>query len=236
MPRESLERDLKRLEAEILDMGAQVEKSLLASVEMLKRRDLEGSRSIMALDRTINKKRYAIETACLITVATQQPMASDLRVIAAILHINDELERMGDYAKGIGKISLMIGTQPLIKPLIDIPRMADRACSMLHRSLEAFAQRDVAMARAIPAEDDEVDALFDQVNRELITYIMGNPSLMEQANLLLWVAHNLERTADRVTNICERVIFTVTGELVEIEDEEFEAPAAMTMPKDRTES
>jgi phosphate transport system protein len=224
MPRESLERELKRLEDEVLEMGARVEQSLLESVEMLKQRDLEGSRRIMAQDRVINQKRFAIENECLIAVATQQPMASDLRVIAAILHINDELERMGDYAKGIGKISLMIGTRPLIKPLIDIPRMADKACSMLRRSLQAFAQRDAAMARAIPAEDDEVDALFDQINRELLTYIMGNPSLMEQANLLLWVAHNLERTADRVTNICERVIFTVTGELVEIEDDSDDAP------------
>lgn len=223
MPRESLERELERLEDEILEMGAQVEKSLMESVEMLKQRDLEGSRRVMAQDRAINQKRFAIENECLVTVATQQPMASDLRVIAAILHINDELERMGDYAKGIGKISLMIGTRPLIKPLIDIPRMAEKASSMLRRSLQAFAQRDVAMARAIPAEDDEVDALFDQVNRELLTYIMSNPSLMEQANLLLWVAHNLERTADRVTNICERVIFTVTGQLVEIDEEE-EAP------------
>ncbi len=220
MPRESLERELKHLEDEILEMGAQVEKSLIESVEMLKQRDLEGSRRVMAQDRAVNKKRFAIETECLITVATQQPMASDLRVIAAILHINDELERMGDYAKGIGKISLMIGTRPLIKPLIDIPRMAVKASSMLRRSLQAFAQRDVAMARAIPDEDDEVDALFEQVNRELLTYIMSNPSLMEQANLLLWVAHNLERTADRVTNICERVIFTVTGQLLEIEDED----------------
>jgi phosphate transport system protein len=152
-------------------------------------------------------------------------MASDLRVIAAILHINDELERMGDYAKGIGKISLMIGTRPLIKPLIDIPRMAEKACSMLRRSLLAFAQRDVAAARAIPTEDDEVDALFDQVNRELLTYIMSDPKVIDQANLLMWVAHNLERTADRVTNICERVIFTVTGELVEVEDDADLAPA-----------
>lgn len=223
MSREILERELNRLENEILEMGAQVEKSLVESVEMLKRRNLEGSRRIMAQDRAINKKRFAIETESLITVATQQPIASDLRVIAAILHINDELERMGDYAKGISKISLMIGTRPLIKPLIDIPRMAEKASSMLRRSLQAFAQRDVAMARAIPAEDNEVDALYEQVNRELLTYIMGNPSLIEQANLLLWVAHNLERTADRVTNICERVIFTVTGELAEIEDNQDKA-------------
>jgi phosphate transport system protein len=224
MPREALERELKRLEDEVLEMGAQVEKSLLESVEMLKQRDLEGSRRIMLQDRAVNQRRFAIESECLITVATQQPMASDLRVIAAILHINDELERMGDYAKGIGKISLMIGTRPLIKPLIDIPRMAEKACSMLRRSLLAFVQRDVAVARAIPTEDDEVDALFDQVNRELLTYIMSDPKVIEQANLLMWVAHNLERTADRVTNICERVIFTVTGELVEIEDDADKAP------------
>ncbi len=224
MPREALERELKRLEDEVLEMGAQVEKSLLESVEMLKQRDLEGSRRIMLQDRAVNQRRFAIESECLITVATQQPMASDLRVIAAILHINDELERMGDYAKGIGKISLMIGTRPLIKPLIDIPRMAEKACSMLRRSLLAFVQRDVAAARAIPTEDDEVDALFDQVNRELLTYIMSDPKVIEQANLLMWVAHNLERTADRVTNICERVIFTVTGELVEIEDDADKAP------------
>ncbi len=224
MPREALERELKRLEDEVLEMGAQVEKSLLESVEMLKQRDLEGSRRIMQQDRAVNLKRFQIENECLITVATQQPMASDLRVIAAILHINDELERMGDYAKGIGKISLMIDTRPLIKPLIDIPRMAEKACSMLRRSLLAFAQRDLAAARAIPAEDDEVDALFDQINRELLTYIMSDPKVIEQANLLLWVAHNLERTADRVTNICERVIFTVTGELVEIEDDSDIAP------------
>lgn len=220
MAREAFERELKRLEDDIIDMGTQVEHSLLDSVAMLKQRDLEGSRRVMARDRAINKKRFTIETECLITVATQQPMASDLRVIAAILHINDELERMGDYAKGIGKISLMIGTRPLVKPLIDIPRMAEKASDMLHRSLQAFGQRDIAMAQAIPAEDDEVDALFEQVNRELLTHIMANPSLMEQANLLLWVAHNLERAADRVTNICERVIFTVTGEFVEVEDDQ----------------
>jgi phosphate transport system protein len=205
-------------------MGAQVEKSLLESVETLKQRDLENSRRIMIQDRAVNQKRFAIETGCLTTVATQQPVASDLRIIAAILHISDELERMGDYAKGIGKISLMIGTRPLIKPLIDIPRMAEKTCSMLRRSLLAFAQRDVAAARAIPAEDDEVDALFDQVNRELLTYIMSDPKVIDQANLLMWVAHNLERTADWVTNICERVIFTVTGELVEVEDDADIAP------------
>jgi phosphate transport system protein len=216
MTREAFERELQRLQDEMLAMAGTVENAITESVEMLKRRDMEGSRRLIAQDRIINEKRFAIEADCLVAVATQQPMASDLRVLAAILHIVDELERMGDYAKGIAKINLMIGERPLLKPLIDIPRMAEKARDMLHRSLEAFVQRDVALARAIPAEDDEVDALFDQVYRELITYIMADSSAIEQANHLMWVAHNLERTADRVTNLCERVIFTVTGELVEL--------------------
>jgi phosphate transport system protein len=220
MPREAFERGLQRLQDEMLEMAGAVERALTESVETLKRRDMEGSRRLIAQDRLINKKRFEIEAECLAVVATQQPMASDLRVLAAILFIVNELERIGDYAKGIAKINLMIGEEPLLKPLIDIPRMAEKARSMLHRSLEAFVQRNVALARAIPAEDDEVDALFDQVYRELITYIMADPRHIEQANRLMWAAHNLERTADRVTNLCERVIFTVTGELVELDGDE----------------
>lgn len=219
MPREAFERELQHLQDEMLEMAGAVERALIESVETLKQRDLEGSRRLIAHDRLINKKRFELEAECLAVVATQQPMASDLRVLAAILFIVNELERIGDYAKGIAKINLMIGERPLLKPLIDIPRMAEKARSMLHRSLEAFVQRDVALARAIPVEDDEVDALFDQVYRELITYIMADPRSIEQANYLMWVAHNLERTADRVTNLCERVVFTVTGELAELDDD-----------------
>jgi len=147
--------------------------------------------------------------------------------LAAILMLATELERIGDYAKGIARINLMIGEGPLLKPLIDIPRMAEKARTMLHRALDAFIQRDVALARSIPAEDDEVDALYNQVYRELMTFIMANPRNIDQANHLLWVAHNLERAADRVTNICERVIFTVTGKLAEmdVEDKGFESLA-----------
>ena len=140
-----------------------------------------------------------------------------MRLIAAMIEIVGELERIHDYVKGIAKINLMIGPGELIKPLVDIPRMAQKSCSMLHRSLEAFTNRDVELARSIPAEDDEVDALYNQVYRELITYIMKDPHSMDQATYLTWAAHNLERTADRVGNICERVIFTVTGELVEFD-------------------
>ncbi len=216
MAREAFERELQRLEDEMLAMAGMVESAIVESVEILKQRDMEGSRRLIAQDRVINEKRFVIEADCLVAIATQQPMASDLRVLAAILDIVDELERIGDYAKGIANINLMIGEGPLLKPLIDLPRMAAKAQDMLHRSLDAFSRRDVALARAIPADDDVVDALYNQVYRELITYILADPSCIEQANYLLWAAHNLERFADRVTNICERVVFTVTGELVEL--------------------
>lgn len=227
MARETFERELKRLQDEILLLGSMVEGALKAAVTSLKNQDLEASKRLIAGDKLINEKRFAIERDTLVLIATQQPMASDLRTLAAILEISTELERMGDYAKGIAKISLMIGHEPLIKPLIDIPKMTDIACDMLHQSLTAFVHRDVALARSIPPRDDEVDALYDQVNRELITHIIADANTIEQANYLIWAAHDLERTADRVTNICERVIFTVTGEVAEmdVDDAGFENPA-----------
>jgi len=217
MPRETFERELQRLQDETLALGSMVENAITDSVEVLKRKDMEGSRHLIAHDRRINEKRFAIQIDTLATIATQQPMAGDLRTLAAVLDIASELERIGDYAKGIAKINLMIGEEPFVKPLIDIPRMAAKARDMLHRALEAFAQQDVDLARAIPAEDDEVDALYNQVYRELLTFIMADPRCIDQANYLLWAAHNLERAADRVTNICERVIFIVTGEMVELD-------------------
>ncbi|HID89577.1 MAG TPA: phosphate signaling complex protein PhoU [Anaerolineales bacterium] len=220
MPREAFERELQRLQGELLTLGGMVEEAITASVESLRRQDLEAARRVIDRDREINEQRFAIERDTLILIATQQPMAGDLRVLAAILEITTELERMGDYAKGIAKICLMIGKEPLLKPLIDIPRMAEKARDMLHRALDAFTRRDVEQARAIPEEDDEVDALYEQIYRELITFIMADPHNIEQANYLLWAAHNLERTADRVTNICERVIFTVTGEMTELNEGE----------------
>jgi phosphate transport system protein len=219
MIRESFERELQRLQDETLTLGSMVENALTESVEILKRRDMAGSRRLIAQDRLINEKRFAIENDAMVLIATQQPMAGDLRTIAAVLDITHELERIGDYAKGIAKINLMIGEEPLVKPLVDIPRMAEKARDMLHRALEAFSRQDVGLARAIPAEDDEVDNLYNQVYRELITYVLADPSTIEQANFLLWAAHNLERAADRVTNVCERVIFTVTGEMVEMDQE-----------------
>jgi phosphate transport system protein len=223
MPRESYDRELQRLQDEMLALGSMVEDALVGSVETLKQRDFEASQKLIDQDKQINEKRFAIETDALVLLATQQPMASDLRTIAAVLEIVTELERMGDYAKGIAKINLMIGDDPLIKPLIDLPKMADRTSSMLHRALDAFVRRDVDLALEIPLDDDEVDEYYNLIYRELMDFIVADPNNTEQANHLLWAAHNLERTADRVINICERVVFTVTGKMVELDKLEGES-------------
>jgi len=220
MLRETFERELQHLQDEVLVLGSMVEKAIIESVEVLKRRDLEGARRLIAEDRVLNKKRFAIEDEALVLIATQQPMAGDLRTIAAVLTIISELERIGDYAKGISKINLMMGEAPFVKPLVDIPRMAEKARDMLHRALKAFVEQDVDLARAIPDEDDEVDALYNQVYRELLTFIMNDPRTIDQSTYLLWAAHNLERAADRVINICERVVFAVTGKMMEMDVED----------------
>jgi phosphate transport system protein len=220
MTRQVLDQELDRLQDEVLALGSLVEEALVQSVETLKQRDFIGSRRLIAGDQTINERRYAIEEGAMTLIATQQPMAGDMRLLAAILEIVTDLERMGDYAKGIARINLMIGEQPLIKPLIDLPAMAQKAQNMLHAALTAFVERDVVAARAIPQQDDEVDALYNQVYRELISYILEDPHVIEQANQLMWAAHNLERTADRVTNLCERVVYAVTGELTELDTDD----------------
>lgn len=216
MPREAFWRSLQALQDDILILGSMVENALVASVEALLRRDQEASGRLIAQDRLVNEKRYAIENDTLVLIATQQPMAGDLRELAAILEIATELERIGDYAKGIGQINRRLGPGPLLEPVRHIRPMAERVGSMLHRSLDAFVRRDVTLARAVPVEDDEVDALYTAVYHELLEHIIANRQVVEQANMLLWVAHNLERAADRVTNICERVVFTITGELMEL--------------------
>jgi phosphate transport system protein len=215
MTRNLFEQQLHRLQDEILELGSSVDKSLLEVVTALRRRDLAAARRLEAHDAVINKKRFAIEEDCLTLIATQQPMARDLRVLASILEVISELERMGDYAKGIGVINRRMGDQPLLKPLVDIPRMAEKGASMLHRALAAFVNEDAQAARLIPPEDDLVDNLYLQVYRELMTYILADPTSIERANWLLWAAHNLERFADRVTNLCERTEFVVTGEYKE---------------------
>jgi len=223
MLRKTFESEIQQVKDEILVLGSMAEQAILGSVEALKKRDLKASEEILAGDKLINKKRFEIENQLMILIATQQPMAHDLRLLASSMEIISELERMGDYAKGIANINLRMGDAPLLKPLIDIPRMAEKDVSMLHRALTAFVSDDVEAAKNIPLEDDEVDALYNQIYRELMTFIIQDPKNIERANWLLWVAHNLERVADRVTNICERTIFIATGEMAEIKatDDEF---------------
>jgi len=208
-------RRLRDIQDEILVMGSMVDKALSSSVEALKARDIDSAKRIIADDEKVNRKRFDIEERCIQLIATQQPMAGDLRVIIAVLNIIVELERIGDYAEGIARIVVMIGDEPPLKPLIDIPRMAAKATTMLQRSLEAFINRDAETARQVAAQDDEIDSLYDQVFRELLTFMIEDPRTITRATRLIWVAHNLERSADRVTNICERVEFAVTGRMQE---------------------
>jgi phosphate transport system protein len=211
---------MEKLQDDVLVLGSMVRQAILESVDALRARDHEAARRIIASDRQINAHKYELEKDCLTLIATQQPMARDLRFLAAVLDISTELERMGDYAKGISKINLYLGHEPMVRPLGEIPRMAEKGMDMLQRALDAFVSHDVDAARAIPLEDDEIDVLYNKLNRELIELIIKNPDVIDRANYLSWVAHNLERAADRVTNICERVIYTVTGDLVEFDAEE----------------
>ena len=216
MPREDFDRDLRQLMDDLLILGSMVEKAIARAIDALKRRDLESSLEVVKEDDYIDQKRFDIEERCINLIATQQPMAGDLRTLIAMLHIAVELERMGDYAEGIAKISLLMGDEPPLKPLVDIPMMAEKASDMLHRSLDSLVNRDVVAATVVCNDDDEVDALYDQVYRELLTFMLEDPKTIQRATYLLWVAHDLERIADRATNIGERVIYLVTGKLVEI--------------------
>ena len=213
--RSTFHHELERIQDEVIVLGSMVEKATMRAVQALRMRDIEAARAIDAEDVLINRKRYDIEDATLLLMATQQPMAIDLRTLAAVLHIVTDLERMGDYAAGIARICITIGDEPLIKPLIDIPRMADKSTSMLRRALDAFIKKDTAAAEAIAMEDDEVDALYQQVYHELVMLMIANPRVIDQATQLLWAAHNLERVADRVQNVCERVVFVATGRMQE---------------------
>ena len=216
MPRESFHRHLTALQNEVLFMGSMVEKAIERSMEALKNRDLELARQVVADDAKINQKRFDIEEKCVELIVTQQPMASDLRVIIAVLNIIIDLERIADHGEGTAKIAIMIGNEPPLKPLIDLPRMAQKTVEMLRRSLDAFVNRDAEACRKICAEDDEIDQLYDQVFRELLTFMAEDSKTITRATRLIWVGHNLERSADRVTNICERVIYVVTGKMEEI--------------------
>jgi len=207
---------LQEVEKDVMTMGDMVAKAIERSIEALQKRDLTLAHQIIGDDVQINKQRFSIEDKCIGLIATQQPMASDLRIIVAVLSIVTELERIGDYAEGIAKIVIMIGDEPPLKPLIDIPRMGEITLEMINKALQSFINRDVELAMKVVSLDNVIDGLYDQVFRELLTFMMVDPKTTNRATRLIWVAHNLERAADRATNICERVVFTVTGKMEEI--------------------
>lgn len=216
-PRETLDRAIDELLAQVIDQGSMVEKSLRGSVISLKNQDIDEAKLIYDADRQINKKHFDIEESVITLIATQQPMARDLRLLTAILEVTTELERMGDYAKGIARITVRIGQEDLLAPMKHIPPMSEVCIDMLHRALQAFVERDAEAARSIPQEDDQVDDFFNTIYQELMNQMISNPSSVDQANHLLWIAHNLERVADRVTNVCEQIVFVVTGEMLEMD-------------------
>lgn len=219
MPRTDYDRDLRMLQDELLLMGNMVEKAIARSLDALRNRDLAMANEVIREDDIIDRKQNEIEERCIDLIATQQPLAGDLRILITVLHLCSELERMGDYAEGIAKISVMMGDEPPLKPLIDIPRMAHKASDMVRRSLDAFINRDVVSSMAVQSDDDEIDALYEQVYRELLTYMLGDPSVIRRATYLLWAAHNIERIADRTTNIAERVIYMVTGKVSDTQNQ-----------------
>ncbi len=224
MARELFERKIKQIQDEILLLGSMVEQATLDSVTAFKDKNVESAKTLIEDDQNINDKRFAIENAILILMATQQPLAHDLRLLAAMLLVANELERMGDYAKGIASNTIRLGITDIPIPIRDIEKMSELAVGMLHRALSAFVKEDIKQAVAIPNEDDEVDALFNKCYRTIVNGMIANPATIDDASLLLWVVHNLERLADRVVNICERTVFIKSGEMLEMSssDDEFE--------------
>ena len=216
MVRQVFQEQIRELLEDLLEMGQMVADSINSSIQALAKQDEELAQWVIDYDDEINSFQYDIDEKCLVLIATQQPMAGDLRAILSVSNIAAELERIGDYSEGIARLALKLAGRPLLKPLIDIPRMAEEGRRMLMTALEAFARQDVEAARQVGMADDTVDALYDQVYRELLVYMMEDPRTITQATYLLWVAHNLERIADRTTNIAERVIFLESGRIVDL--------------------
>jgi len=217
-PRETFDRAKQKLLDQVLILGSMVEEAVQSSVNALQRRDLTAARQIYAGDQRVNEKRYAIEIDTITLIATQQPMARDVRFLAAILEIITELERIGDYAKGICKINMMLSEDALDPSVLaDLQNMADLGLGMLRRSLDAFVNHDADTARQIPTEDDLVDALYNHIYRYLINKLDYTPESIDRLSHLMWAAHNLERMADRVTNICERIVYVSTGQIKELD-------------------
>lgn len=212
-----LDKELRKLREQLLQMVRHVDSAIERAIEALRRQDVALAEAVIADDAQINELRYKVEKLCVTIIATQQPMASDLRTIIATAHVVVELERIADHAAGIARLVPKLSEEPMLKPLIDIPRMAIVAREMLAATVDAFIAGDMAAAKTAAARDDEIDQLYDQVLRELLTYMMQDPQNIQRATYLLWVAHGLERIGDRVTNIAERVIFMETGKFEELE-------------------
>ena len=217
MTRTALNLQMQNILDEILVSGSMVEQAMISAIDALKTRNVKAAHTIFEQDQVINEKRFAIENAILILIATQQPMARDLRKLASMFEVNTELERMGDYAKGIAKVTMRLGDAETLIPDPEIDQMCAQAVSMLHRALTAYIEEDVAQALAIPKEDNIVDDLFNSAYRKIVNAMITNPDQIDHVNMMMWVIHNLERMADRVTNICERTVFIATGELFEVD-------------------
>jgi phosphate transport system protein len=213
--RAHFEQQLMDLRNDVVDLGSRAEQAIRWAMESLRRRDLNLARVVVEGDLEINRSRFQIEDEAVNLIAMQQPMASDLRTIIAAIHIVTELERIADHAEGIARISLMLGEQSLPHPLGRLEEMGDRGIGMMHRSITAFIDRDVDLARRVCEEDDDLDALYDANYAEVIGRMLMEPQMAKVLTYQLWTAHNLERIGDRATNICERVIYLVTGKLEE---------------------
>ena len=224
MARDIYNRKIQQIKDEILLLGSMVEQAALDSVIAFKNKDLEAAKLIVEEDQAINDKRFAIENAIMILFATQQPLAHDLRLLSAMLLVSNELERMGDYAKGVANNTIRLAKADIPIPIRDIEKMVDLGVSMLHRALSAFVNENMELAIKIPEEDDFVDELFNKSYRAIVNAMIANPAIIDDASFLLWVVHNLERFADRTVNICERTIFIISGELLELDRTDDEIP------------
>ena len=216
MPRETFDEQLIRTRNSLLAMADMVDQAIDRSVQSLIERDVEMAQQVIDADLQVNQYLRSIQEDCEVLIATQQPMATDLRLILAIFNIANELERTGDYAEGIARLAILLADEPPLKPYIDVPRMAQKGRELLRGQVQAFMNRDLEAARVLGKKDDEIDALYNQVYRELLLFMVQDPKTITRATHLLWVAHNLERIGDRTTNLGEQVVYLVTGEVVEL--------------------
>ncbi|MBT5774242.1 MAG: phosphate signaling complex protein PhoU [Dehalococcoidia bacterium] len=215
--REHFHRQLAELQDTVLEMTSMVDRAIERSLSALVNRDVPLAEAVIKEDRLVNEIGYRIQNQCVELLARQSPLAGDLRLVVSVSALATELERMADHAEGNAKIVVMMQNEPLVKPLVDIPIMAEKARAMMNKAIQAFLDKDLDAAHEVDADDDEVDTLYDLIYGDLIQVMVNDPSKIEAATRLLWVAHNLERIGDRATNIAERTVYTVTGQLPQMD-------------------